>query len=200
MIRVRVGRTFMVGVALWQTMPADFALPASHSTRRGDREDGTDDKRTIDLSAAILPSCTGTARRRTALARTFCVWAVGKQWVRRGRALWRTGPSGGRVHRDPVAGPSSLRGARRSTDDNGTDWRRQKALGSSRQVLDRRRVPSRAAARRAFAHGFELGGNLLERSVGRCCFDACHQPDQAIVALLGHGAVEQTDLNDPFVS
>jgi hypothetical protein len=46
------------------------------------------------------------------------------------------------------------------------------AFGPVQQMLDRRGVPSRSAARRALAHGFELGGDLLECPIGRRRLDA----------------------------
>lgn len=58
------------------------------------------------------------------------------------------------------------------------------------QMLDRRGMQSRSAARRAFAHGFELGGDSLERAIKGRCFDAGNQPDQAVVALLDRARSE----------
>ena len=55
------------------------------------------------------------------------------------------------------------------------------------------RVPAR---RCAFAHGLELGSNLLQRATGR---DAGDQPDQAIVALLRPGAAQQACFDDALV-
>jgi hypothetical protein len=72
-------------------------------------------------------------------------------------------------------------------------------LCPGQQMLDRRRVLSRAAVRRSFAHGFELGGDLLQRTVGRRRLDAGDQTDQPVVALLWPGAVQQAGLNDAFV-
>jgi hypothetical protein len=53
------------------------------------------------------------------------------------------------------------------------------------QVLDGGGVPAGSAARRAFVHDLELGGDLLERAARRCGFDAGDQPDQPIIAWLG---------------
>ena len=72
-------------------------------------------------------------------------------------------------------------------------------LRPGQQMLDRRGVPSRSAARRAFAHGLELGGDLLQRAIGRCRLDAGDQPDQPVIALLRSGAVQQAGLDDAFV-
>ena len=56
---------------------------------------------------------------------------------------------------------------------------------------DRGGVPSGSAPRRAFAHGFELGGDLLERAIGRCRLDAGDQPDQPVVAGAPSRAIQQ---------
>lgn len=64
-------------------------------------------------------------------------------------------------------------------------------LRPAQQVPDRRRMPARAPARRAFAHGFELGRDLPQRAVGRRCLDAGHQPDQPVVAALPAGAASR---------
>ena len=45
------------------------------------------------------------------------------------------------------------------------------------QVFDRRGVPPRPAPWRAFTHGFKLGGDLLERTIGRSRLDPGDQPD-----------------------
>jgi len=43
-------------------------------------------------------------------------------------------------------------------------------------MLDRRWVPARAAARRAFVHGLKLGGDLPQRVIGRGGLDAGDEP------------------------
>jgi len=60
-------------------------------------------------------------------------------------------------------------------------------------------VPARSAARRAFPHGLELGGDLLQRAVGRRRLDAGDQPDQPVTAALPAGAAQQRRLDDAFV-
>ena len=59
-------------------------------------------------------------------------------------------------------------------------------------------MPSRSAPRRAFAHGLELGGDLLERAIGRRRLDAGDQPDQPIVPRLRLCAIQQACLEDAF--
>ena len=66
---------------------------------------------------------------------------------------------------------------------------RLKPLSLVQQVFDRGRVPTRSAARRAFVHGFKLGGNLLQCAVGRGSLDAGDKPDQPVITVLRSGAV-----------
>ena len=80
----------------------------------------------------------------------------------------------------------------------GASARQAEALRLGQEVFDRRRVPSRAAAWRAFAHGFQLRGDLLERAIRCCRLDAGNEPDQPVIAWLGPGSVEQGVLDDPF--
>jgi hypothetical protein len=61
-------------------------------------------------------------------------------------------------------------------------------------------MPSRSAARRAFAHGLELRGDLLKGAIGRCRLDAGDQSYQTIVAVLWRRAVQQPGLDDAFVN
>ena len=72
-------------------------------------------------------------------------------------------------------------------------------LRPGEQVFDRRGVPPRSPPWRAFAHGLELSGNLLECVVGCCPFDPGDQPDKPVIALLRRGPVQQTDLKDAFI-
>ncbi len=67
---------------------------------------------------------------------------------------------------------------------------------SIKQVLDGGGVPPCSAARRALAHVFELGGNLLQGAIRRCRLDAGDQPDQPVIALLARRAVQQCRLYD----
>ena len=57
-------------------------------------------------------------------------------------------------------------------------------------------MPPCSTARRALAHVFELGGNLLQSAIRRCCLDAGDQPDQPVIALLARRAVQQCRLDD----
>ncbi len=82
----------------------------------------------------------------------------------------------------------------------GTCAGQAEALRLDQEVFDRRRVPSRAAAWRAFAHGFQLRGDLLKRAIRCCRLDAGHEPDQPVIAWLRPGSVEQGVLDDPFGS
>ena len=61
-------------------------------------------------------------------------------------------------------------------------------------------MPAGSTSRRPFAHGFELGGNLLQRAVRCSGLDASDQPDQPIVTRLRSGAVEQADFEDAFAN
>jgi hypothetical protein len=80
----------------------------------------------------------------------------------------------------------------------GTYARLPEPLRLGQQVFDRGGVPSCAPAWRAFAHGFELCGDLLERTIGCCRLDAGNQSDQPVVAGLRTGAVEQCTRDDPL--
>ena len=63
---------------------------------------------------------------------------------------------------------------------------------------DRGGVPSRPTARRAFAHGFELADDLLERAIGHRGGNAGDQPHQTVIAALPLCAPEQRGLDDAF--
>jgi hypothetical protein len=52
------------------------------------------------------------------------------------------------------------------------------------------RVPSRATPGCAFAHGLQLGSDLLQRAIGRRRLDAGDEPDQPIVALRRPSAIQ----------
>jgi hypothetical protein len=84
----------------------------------------------------------------------------------------------------------------------GRDWNcsgQFGAFGPREQMLDRRGMPPRAAARGSLAHSLKLDGDLLERAVWCCCLDAGNQPDRPVVALLRLGAIEKAGLQNPFV-
>ena len=61
-------------------------------------------------------------------------------------------------------------------------------------------MPSCSTPRRAFAHGLELGGDLLQRAIGRRRLDAGDQPDQPVIAELRPRAVQQGRLDNAFVA
>ena len=56
-------------------------------------------------------------------------------------------------------------------------------------------MPSCAAAWRALMHGFELGGDVLQGALGSGGLDAGDQANEAVVAMLGLGARQQTGLD-----
>jgi hypothetical protein len=70
-------------------------------------------------------------------------------------------------------------------------------LGARQKVFDRRGMPPWAASWRAFVHGPELGGDLLQGTVGRCGLDAGDQPDESIVAIQTLSSAEQPGFDDP---
>lgn len=72
------------------------------------------------------------------------------------RGLWR------RDHATGFAGPDLYRRGSGQTE----------TLGASQQMLDRGGMPSRSASWCAFAHGFELRGNLVECAIRRGRLDA----------------------------
>ena len=72
------------------------------------------------------------------------------------------------------------------------------AGGVGQHVADRRRVPARSAARGAFAHRLELGGDLLQRALWGCRLDAGDEADQPVAAAPRWRTVEQDRLDDAF--
>ena len=60
-------------------------------------------------------------------------------------------------------------------------------------------MPSRSPTERSLAHCLELHGDLLECAVGCGCLDAGHQPDQALVALLGLGPAKQAGFDNALI-